>query len=88
MDALRALLAVDPIKKPSKHQGDESTDYFDVRVLPPAILRMIGLHLFTAEADAVSPTGETTPEASRNAGMVDIWSATTSRGPDTPNKSE
>lgn len=71
--ALTGLLGTTPLTKPDKHTGDSSTDYFDTTGLSDEVLEGICDHLFEAEADAVPSSGETTPEASRIASLVDLW---------------
>ena len=71
--ALTGLLGTTPLTKPDKHVSDSSTDYFDTTSLGEEVLEGICDHLFEAEADAVPLSGETTPEASRIAFLVDLW---------------
>ena len=71
--ALTGLLGTTPLTKPDKHVCDSSTDYFDATSLGEEVLEGICDHLFEAEADAVPLSGETIPEASRLASLVDLW---------------
>ena len=71
--ALTGLLGATPLTKPDKHVGGSSTDYFDTAGLSEEVLEGICDHLFEAEAEAVSWSGETTPEASRIAFLADLW---------------
>ena len=66
------VLKSKPIEKPSKHQGGKETDYYHVHI---AIndAEVIVEELGTLEAQAVSPEGNTTPEASYYASLLDRW---------------
>ena len=69
---LREILEGAPVPKPKLHNGDESTDYFHVDIgLEEA--EETASDLLSAETDAVSPEGDTTPEASYIASLVDEW---------------
>jgi len=71
--ALIRLQDTSPLKKPDKHTGDSSTDYFDATGLSDEVLEDICDQLIEAEAEEVAPSGETTREASRIASLVDFW---------------
>jgi hypothetical protein len=69
---LRALVLSEPICKPELHQGGTHSDYFVVNV-SQQFAEDVAEALLDAEADAVSPEGETTAKASFIADLVDAW---------------
>ncbi len=62
-----------PVPKPAMHNGGPETDFFQVE-LTEAELEQIISCMFDCEAAAVSPEGDTTPQASYFAALVDCWS--------------
>lgn len=60
------------IEKPDLHNTKGVYDFYWVKCTEQEADEIAG-HLFDAEAMAVPPSGETTPEASRLAHLVDIW---------------
>lgn len=62
-----------PIQKPKKHTHPNDFDFYWVNCSAEAA-NNIASYLFDAEAAAIPDSGETTPEASRYADLVDIWS--------------
>jgi hypothetical protein len=60
------------IPKPSLHSCGPETNFVRI-ALPLAFVREIVSELLSAEAGAVSPKGETTPEASYLGSLVDRW---------------
>ena len=60
------------IEKPSTHQHPEGYDYYWVKCTAEEA-DAIASYLFEAEYTAVPDSGETTPEASRYAQLVDVW---------------
>ena len=69
---LREMLKGTPISKPALHAGAEAADYFIVK-LNVAEAEQLVEYLLDAEASAVGLNGETTPEASRTAGLIGAW---------------
>jgi hypothetical protein len=61
------------IEKPPNHQHPSGYDYYWVKCTSDEADK-IASYLFEAEYTAVPDNGETTPEASRYAHLVDIWS--------------
>jgi hypothetical protein len=61
-----------PIPKPPLHHSGADTDFFRLD-LPLAVVQELVGELLDAEAAAVSPEGNTTPEASHRASLVDRW---------------
>jgi len=61
------------IKKPIGHKEPATFDYYWVNCTADEADAIAG-YLFEAEATAVPPSGETAPEASWLASLVDIWS--------------
>jgi hypothetical protein len=60
------------IEKPDHHNIKDGYDYYWVKCTEQEA-ETIASYLFDAEAMAVSPSGETTPDASRYAHLADIW---------------
>jgi hypothetical protein len=71
-NAHRAVLAGEPLPKPPLHAGGDHTDYFRLE-LSLGEAEAIRDALAGAEVGAVGPEGESTPEASFAASLVDIW---------------
>jgi hypothetical protein len=65
-------LKIGGIPKPEKHHQPIDYDFFWVKCTSEEADNITGF-LFDAEAAAVPESGDTTPEASRLAGLVDIW---------------
>jgi hypothetical protein len=61
-----------PIPKPPQHRGGPSTDFLSIDARPSLVAEIVQ-QLLTAEAEAVSADGESTPEASWRAALVDRW---------------
>ena len=61
-----------PVPKPPRHRGGARTDCFRIDA-PHALLAEVVDALVDAEAAAVGQDGETTPEASARADLVDRW---------------
>jgi hypothetical protein len=61
-----------PIAKPPLHRGTADADVFRVD-LPLVVVQELVGDLLDAEAAAVSPEGDTTPEAAHRASLVDRW---------------
>ncbi len=70
LSGLIAGVARTPIPKPPLHRGGSDFFRFDLSV--ELVSELVG-QLLDAEAAAVSPEGNTTPEASYRAGLVDRW---------------
>ncbi len=66
------ILEQPPIEKPVVHAAGSEADSFFV-TLDADVVESIVEQLTDAEAAAVSPAGETTPEAGRLAELVDLW---------------
>ena len=60
------------IEKPSTHQYPNGYDYYWVKCTAEEA-DAIASYLFEAEYTAVPDSGETTPEASKFARLVDVW---------------
>lgn len=60
------------ITKPTFHNKPDDYDFYWVKCTAEEAENIAG-YLFDEEAAAVSNSGETTPEASRYAELVDIW---------------
>ena len=60
------------VAQPPRHRGGKSTERFRLDLSWDAVSEIVDA-LFDAEAGAVSPEGETTPEASRLGELVDRW---------------
>jgi hypothetical protein len=71
---LEAISTQEPIQKPTLHNGERNADYFPVNLSQAEAAEIIDI-LLSAEAEAVSPDGETTPYASFIVRLVDVWSA-------------
>jgi len=69
---LQEILIDSPISKPRLHNDRKDADYFLVK-LDVAKAEEIVEYLVDAEADAVGREGETTPQASHYASLVDVW---------------
>jgi hypothetical protein len=69
---VREALLGTPVPKPPLHAGSASSDYFRL-ALPVDTVDTILDQLLLLEAGAVSSDGETTPEASRLADLVNRW---------------
>jgi hypothetical protein len=69
---LHGIVAGQPIPKPASHTGNAETDFFEVDLSREEAHAVLSI-LLSAEADAVSPHGETTPQASSLADIVDLW---------------
>ncbi len=69
---LEEILEQPPIEKPVIHAAGSEADFFFV-TLDADVVESIVDQLFEAEATAVPSGGETTPEATRLAELVDLW---------------
>jgi len=65
-----AMVKRTPIPNPPLHHG--GYDFFRLGLPLGFVSELIG-ELLSAEADAVSPEGATTPQASHRADLVDLW---------------
>ena len=61
------------IKNPKNHPNPDACEYFWMECTLKEAAVIAG-HLFEAEATAVPPSGETTPDVSRIGYLLDIWS--------------
>lgn len=61
-----------PLPKPPLHQRAPCSDYFRLSLSAESVNEIVDA-LGIAEVSAVSPEGETTPEASYLADLVDRW---------------
>ncbi len=66
------ILKSKPIEKPTLHQGGKEEDYFLVRLAIDDAAEIVE-ELGGLEAQAVSPEGETTSQASQYASLLDRW---------------
>jgi len=69
---VQEILKSVPISKPHLHNGNQDTDYFQI-TLNLSEAEQIVEYLLDAEAESVGSDGQTTPQASRFASLVNAW---------------
>ena len=72
-DCIHEILSQEPVAKPAAHTGTPTTDFLLI-TLSSSVVREIAEELLNAEADAVSPEGETTAAAASYADLLNLWS--------------
>lgn len=73
VSVIESAFRIGGIEKPNQHNSPEGYNFYWVKCTDQEADAIVA-HLFDEEASSVSASGETTPEASRYADLVDIWS--------------